>query len=138
MDTTEQLANIHPGEIIREEWLVPLGKSVYWLAKGLQMPQIAVSEILKGERRITGLTAHKLSRFLGCSAEFWLGLQADYDAREAWRKHGDQLQELRRYDESEPETYPRQIPVIEEDGAPAASTETPVHLRGKRAAVGGG
>lgn len=112
---SDRLPNIHPGEVIREEWLVPLGKSVYWLAKGLRMQQIAVSQILKGERGITALTALKLSRFLGCSPDFWLGLQADYDLREAWRKHGEQLREIRPYDGSEPEPYPRPIPVLEEE-----------------------
>jgi antitoxin HigA-1 len=115
----DRLPNIHPGEIIREEWLVPLGKSKYWLAKGLQMSPTAVGEILAGKRGITALTALKLSRFLGCSPDFWLGLQASYDLEEAWLKHGEELREIGRYDGSEPEPYPAPIPV--EEGASAAA-----------------
>jgi antitoxin HigA-1 len=111
-----RLPNIHPGEVIREEWLVPLGKSKYWLAKGLRISATAVGEILAGKRGITALTALRLSRFLGCSPDFWLGLQASYDLEEAWLKHGEELREMERYDGSEPDPYPAPIPV-EEEGA---------------------
>jgi antitoxin HigA-1 len=92
--TTERLPNIHPGEIVREEFLVPLGKSAYWLAKGLGITESAVSEILKGKRAITPATALKLERFLGCSAEFWLGLQAAYDLEEERRRLAPGLEEM--------------------------------------------
>jgi antitoxin HigA-1 len=78
----EKIGSIHPGEVIREEFLLPLNKTAYWLAKGLRVSQTAVGEILQGKRAITPATALKLERFLGCSAEFWLGLQAEYDLDE--------------------------------------------------------
>jgi addiction module HigA family antidote len=73
------LANIHPGEILREEFLSPLGISAYRLSKELFIPQTRISEILKGKRRVTVDTALRLSAFFGNSAKFWLNLQQDYD-----------------------------------------------------------
>jgi antitoxin HigA-1 len=81
----EKLPNIHPGEILREDYLIPLGMSVYRLAKGLHMTQTAVSQILSGKRSITALTAMRLERFMGASARFWLNLQSAYDLEEAHR-----------------------------------------------------
>ena len=73
------LANIHPGEILREEFLSPLGISAYRLSRELFIPQPRISEILKGRRRVTADTALRLSAFFGNSAKFWLNLQQDYD-----------------------------------------------------------
>lgn len=73
------LANIHPGEILREEFLGPLGISAYRLSRELFIPQSRISEILKGRRRVTADTALRLSAFFGNSAKFWLNLQQDYD-----------------------------------------------------------
>ena len=78
----ERLTNIHPGEILREEFLKPLGISAYKLSKETFIPQTRISEILKGNRRITADTALRLSKFFGNSAKFWLGLQDDYDIEE--------------------------------------------------------
>lgn len=78
----EKLRNIHPGEILREEFLEPLEISAYRLSKETFMPQTRISEILKGKRRITADTALRLSKFFGTSAKFWLGLQDDYDLEE--------------------------------------------------------
>lgn len=75
----ENLKNIHPGEVLKEEFLVPLGITAYRLSKETFIPQTRVSEILKGNRRITADTALRLSKYLGTSAKFWLGLQDDYD-----------------------------------------------------------
>lgn len=77
-----KLPNIHPGEILREEFLVPLEISAYKLAKDLDIPQTRISQILKGKRRITADTALRLSRYFGNSPKFWLGLQNDYDIEE--------------------------------------------------------
>ena len=82
MSREERIGSIHPGEVIREDFLVPLGKNARWLAKGLGMPQTAVSKILRGDETVSPGVALKLERFLGCSAEFWLGLQASYDLDE--------------------------------------------------------
>jgi len=78
----ERLKNIHPGEILNEEFLIPLGISAYRLAKETFIPQTRVSEIIKGNRRITADTALRLSKFFGNSPRFWLGLQNDYDLEE--------------------------------------------------------
>ena len=75
----ENLKNIHPGEVLKEEFLVPLGITAYRLSTETFIPQTRVSEILKGNRRITADTALRLSKYLGTSAKFWLGLQDDYD-----------------------------------------------------------
>jgi len=75
----EKLPNIHPGEVLQEEFLVPLSISPYKLAKETKIPQTRISEIIKGNRRVTADTALRLSQFYGNSAKFWLGLQGDFD-----------------------------------------------------------
>jgi addiction module HigA family antidote len=73
------LRNIHPGEILLEEFLNPLEISAYLLSKEICVPQTRISQIIKGKRRITADTALRLSKFFGNSAKFWLGLQDDFD-----------------------------------------------------------
>lgn len=77
-----KLKNIHPGEILQEEFLTAFGISAYRLARDIGIPQTRVSEILKGNRRITADTALRLSKYFGNSAKFWLGLQDDFDLEE--------------------------------------------------------
>lgn len=77
-----KLKNIHPGEILLEEFLLPLHISAYKLAKDIEIPQTRISEIVKGNRRITADTALRLSKYFGNSPKFWLGLQADFDIEE--------------------------------------------------------
>lgn len=71
--------NIHPGEVLTEEFLIPLEISPYRLAKNLNIPQTRISEITKGNRRITADTALRLGQYFGNSAKFWLGIQDDFD-----------------------------------------------------------
>ena len=78
----KRLKNIHPGEILQEEFLLPLRLSAYKLSKDIGIPQTRVSKILKGNRRITADTALRLSKYFGNSAKFWLGLQDDFDIEE--------------------------------------------------------
>jgi addiction module HigA family antidote len=78
----EKLDNIHPGEILQEEFLVPMEISAYRLSKDTEIPQTRISQIVKGKRRITADTALRLSSYFGNSAKFWLGLQDDYDIEE--------------------------------------------------------
>ena len=78
----ERLPNIHPGEILKEEFLNPMGISAYRLAKDTCIPQTRISEIIKGRRRITADTALRLAKYFGMSARFWLGLQDDFDIEE--------------------------------------------------------
>ena len=74
-----KLKNIHPGEILKEEFLLPLEISAYKLSKDIGIPQTRISSIIKGNRRITADTALRLSKYFGNSAKFWLGLQDDFD-----------------------------------------------------------
>ena len=75
----KKLKNIHPGEILFEEFLKPMELTAYRLALETEIPQTRISQIVKGKRRITADTALRLSSFLGNSAKFWLGLQNDFD-----------------------------------------------------------
>lgn len=75
----KKLKNIHPGEVLLEEFLNPLNISAYRLAKDISIPQTRVSEIIKERRRITADTALRLGKYFGNSPKFWLGLQNDYD-----------------------------------------------------------
>lgn len=77
-----KLPNIHPGEILSEEFLNPLNITAYRLSKDTDIPQTRISQIIKGKRRITADTALRLASYLGTSAKFWLGLQDDYDIEE--------------------------------------------------------
>ena len=87
----ERLSNIHPDEILLEEFLKPMGISSYRLAIETKMPATRVSEIIKGRRRVTADTALRLSRFFGTSADFWLGLQMEYDLREEKATKAEEL-----------------------------------------------
>lgn len=94
----KRLKNIHPGEILQEEFLKPMSITAYRLAKETWIPQTRISEILKGNRRITADTALRLSLYFGNSAKFWLGLQDDYDLEEEQRAAGKELAAIRRFD----------------------------------------
>src|ERR1035437_9339557 len=73
----------HPGETLREDILDPLGMSVNQLAKALGITATRLNDVVRGRRRITADTALRVARYLGTSAEFWLGLQLEYDLRTA-------------------------------------------------------
>lgn len=89
-----RLNNIHPGEILRDEFLIPLGITAYRLSKDVDIPQTRVSEIIKGNRRITADTALRLSKYFGNSAKFWLGLQDDFDIEEELISKGSILNSI--------------------------------------------
>lgn len=91
----DRLNNIHPGEILLEEFLNPMEISAYRLAKETFIPQTRISEIIKGNRRITADTALRFSKFFGTSAKFWLGLQADYDLEEEKSVKEKELNEIK-------------------------------------------
>ena len=91
----DKLPNIHPGEILFEEFLNPMGISAYRLSKELGIPQTRISQIIKGKRRITADTALRLSAFFGNSPKFWLGLQDDYDLEEEKKRNGETLERIR-------------------------------------------
>lgn len=86
-----KLPNIHPGEVLKEEFLVPMGISQYRLAKEIGVPESRISTICQGKRGIGADTAVRLARFFGTTAGFWLGLQADFDTEEAERGAAEEL-----------------------------------------------
>jgi antitoxin HigA-1 len=92
-----KLKNIHPGEVLLEEFLIPLEISAYRLSKELAIPQTRISEIIRGNRRISADTALRLSKFFGNSAKFWLGLQDDYDIEEEKYSKENDLKLIKRY-----------------------------------------
>ena len=94
----ENLKNIHPGEILMEEFLLPMGISAYRLAKDINIPQTRISEILKGRRRVTADTALRLSLFFGNSVKFWMGLQDDFDIEEELRLKKNEFDLIRKYE----------------------------------------
>lgn len=85
------IKNIHPGEVLREEFLVPLGISQYRLAKQIGVSPMRISDICAGKRAISADTAVRLACAFGTTPGFWLALQADYDTEEVWRTRGDEL-----------------------------------------------
>ena len=93
----KHIKNIHPGEVLAEEFLVPMGISAYRLSKDIGIPQTRVSQIIKGKRRITADTALRLSIYFNNSAKFWLGLQDDFDIEEKKRQLQNELKQIRRY-----------------------------------------
>jgi len=90
-----KLKNIHPGEVLSEEFLIPFNITAYKLAKDIEIPQTRVSEIIKGNRRITADTALRLSKYFGNSAKFWLGLQDDFDIEEQISTKGSLLKSIK-------------------------------------------
>jgi addiction module HigA family antidote len=93
----KNLKNIHPGEILQEEFLKPLEISAYRLSKDISIPQTRISEIIKGNRRITADTALRLSKYFGNSAKFWLGIQDDYDIEEEETRKKSELESIKQY-----------------------------------------
>ena len=86
-----RLPNIHPGEVLREEFLTPLNLSQNRVARDINVPPRRINEIVLGKRAVTADTALRLARYFGTSERFWLGLQADYDLEEARRALGPRL-----------------------------------------------
>src|SRR5712691_6907301 len=89
---TPNRVTTHPGEVLNEEFLRPLGMSVNALAMALRVPTTRIGAIVKGERSVTADTALRLARFFGTSPEFWMNLQAMYDLTKARRDTGGKIQ----------------------------------------------
>lgn len=87
----DKLAPVHPGEVLQEEFLKPIGISQNHLAMEIRVPARRINEIVLGKRRITADTALRLARYFGTSAKFWLGLQMDYDLDLAADELGERL-----------------------------------------------
>jgi len=86
---------VHPGEILQEEFLIPLRVSQYQLAKAVDVPARRINEIVHAQRRVTADTALRLSRYFGTSERFWLNLQARYDLEIEKDRLGDELDGIR-------------------------------------------
>ena len=89
--TTRKLAPVHPGEVLQQEFLIPLGLSQNRLALSIGVSPRRINEIVLGKRRVTAETALRLARFFDTTPQFWLGLQADYDLDVAADELGDRL-----------------------------------------------
>lgn len=92
-EDAEKMPPVHPGEILKEEFLVPMGISQYRLAKSIGVDPRRINAIVQGKRAITAETAIKLSQFFGTSANLWMGIQTDYDLNVAMDKMGVSLPE---------------------------------------------
>ena len=95
-----RLNNIHPGEVLSEEFLKPLSISAYRLSKDIGIPQTRISAILKGRRRITADTALRLCKYFGNNAKFWLGLQDDFDLEEELTANEQTFMNIRKRDDN--------------------------------------
>ncbi|MBE0625215.1 MAG: HigA family addiction module antidote protein [Burkholderiales bacterium] len=82
---------VHPGEVLREEFLAPLGLSAHALAQALRIPAPRVNDIVRERRSVTPDTALRLARHFGTTAQFWLNLQASYDLKIAMRESGAKI-----------------------------------------------
>ncbi len=90
----KRLAPVHPGEVLQEEFLEPLGLSPYRVAKDTRVPPRRINEIVHRKRAITADTALRLARFFGTSAEFWMNLQALYDLESARDRIGAEIEDI--------------------------------------------
>ena len=93
----KKIKNIHPGEVLKKEFLKPLNISAYRLCMDINVPQTRISEIIKGNRSITADTALRLSKYFGNSANFWLGLQNDFDIEEEMIQKGSEIKLIKKY-----------------------------------------
>ena len=95
--TDEKLPNIHPGKVLKEEFLSPMNVSAYRLAKEINVPETRISEIIRGKRSITANTAIRFSKFFGTTAEFWLNLQNLYDLEKEENNHSSEFEKIKTY-----------------------------------------
>ena len=95
---TNKMPPVHPGEILMEEFLTPMGISQYRLARDISVPPRRINEIVHGTRSVTADTALRLGRYFGVSPQFWLNLQSHYDLEQEQDRLGDRLeQEVQAY-----------------------------------------
>jgi addiction module HigA family antidote len=92
MNPTNRMRPIHPGEVLREEFLVPLGVNAHALAMALKVPAPRINDIVRERRSITPDTALRLARYFGTTPQFWLNLQASYDLKIAERELGSRIE----------------------------------------------
>lgn len=96
-----KLPPVHPGEVLLEDFMKPLGLSQYRVAKDIGVPTLRISQIVNGKRSVTADTAMRFARYFGTSPDVWLRLQARYDLEVAQREHGERIkQEVKVLDRS--------------------------------------
>jgi addiction module HigA family antidote len=93
----DKLKNVHPGEVLQAEFLLPMEITAYRLSSDIGIPQTRISEIIKGNRRITADTAIRLGSYFGNSARFWLGLQNDFDIEEEMNRKGGEFEAIKKH-----------------------------------------
>ena len=98
MRRAKRLANVHPGEVLVEEFLRPLGVTQYRLARRIGVPLTRIAEICRRRRSVTADTALRLARFFGTTSRFWLGLQEDYDLEEELRTRRREIEAIEPFD----------------------------------------
>jgi len=118
IDTGDSIEEIHPGEILRSEFLEPLGMSVNALALALRVPAPRINDVVRGKRAISADTALRLERYFGASAQFWLNLQIAYDLRVATAAAGAQIE---REIEPMPKANRPKLPKVSAEHARAAA-----------------
>ena len=110
IEGAEKWPPVHPGEILKEDFLVPMGISQYRLAKSIGVDPRRINAIVQGKRAITAETAIKLSQFFGTSANLWMGIQTDYDLNVAMDKMGVTLPEYENIPVGDPEDTDADLP----------------------------
>ncbi|MGY2053111.1 HigA family addiction module antitoxin [Methylobacterium sp. JK268] len=95
LETDERLPPLHPGEVLREEFLVPLSLTPYAVAKACGVPRTRIERIVREETAITADTALRLGRYFGMDPQVWINLQSDYDLERSQREIGDALERIR-------------------------------------------
>src|SRR5471032_1260194 len=126
IDTGDSIPEIHPGEILRSEFLEPLGMSVNALALASRVPAPRINDVVRGKRAISADTALRLERYFGASAQFWLNLQIAYDLRVATAAAGEQIE---REIEPMPKADRPTMPKVSAEHARAAALATSLHSR---------
>ena len=96
----KEILNVHPGEILKEEFLEPMGITAYRLAKGIEVQQIQISRIIKGELGISADMAVRLGKFFGNSAEFWMNLNRNHELRKVRSENMDIINSIKRYNKA--------------------------------------
>lgn len=97
-----KLENIHPGDVLREDFLAEMNITPYRLAKDTGLSQTHIGDILRGERSVTAATALRLAAYFGTSAQFWLNLQNAFDIEQAQSKLSNELAQIPNYSQNEP------------------------------------
>ncbi|MFY0653347.1 MAG: HigA family addiction module antidote protein [Cyclobacteriaceae bacterium] len=90
--------NIHPGEILEQEFLIPMNLTAYKLAKSVGVQQTRISQIIKEKRSVTADTAIRFSKFFGTSEEFWMNLQREYDLRNAYQEKEAEFANIQKFE----------------------------------------